>query len=78
MNIKNLGPAYNDTGYICIYEDGLSLRPDYVTRVFIKTVIKLGIQARFHDLRHFYATFLLAAGVPAKIISERLGHSDVF
>ncbi|WP_322785334.1 tyrosine-type recombinase/integrase [Carboxydothermus ferrireducens] len=30
-----------------------------------------------HDLRHFHATFLLAAGVPAKIISESLGHSDI-
>ncbi|NYE58062.1 hypothetical protein [Carboxydothermus ferrireducens] len=40
---KNLfGPTYNNSGYICVYEDGLPLRPDYVTRVFIKTVRKLG------------------------------------
>lgn len=30
---------------------------------------------RFHDLRHSHATFLLLAGVPVKVISERLGHS---
>lgn len=31
---------------------------------------------RFHDLRHSHATYLLASGVPIKIISERLGHSS--
>lgn len=29
----------------------------------------------FHDLRHFYATLMLAAGVHPKIVSEALGHS---
>lgn len=31
---------------------------------------------RFHDLRHSHATFLMLAGVPVKVISERLGHSS--
>lgn len=30
---------------------------------------------RFHDLRHTHATLLLKAGVPLKVVSERLGHS---
>ena len=30
---------------------------------------------RFHDLRHASATYLLKAGVPVPIVSERLGHS---
>ena len=32
---------------------------------------------RLHDLRHSYATAALAAGVPAKVMSERLGHASV-
>jgi len=32
---------------------------------------------RIHDLRHTAATLLLGAGVPAKIVSERLGHATV-
>lgn len=32
---------------------------------------------RFHDLRHSHATQLLREGVHAKVISERLGHSDI-
>ena len=30
---------------------------------------------RFHDLRHVSATYMLQAGVPVKVVSERLGHS---
>jgi integrase len=32
---------------------------------------------RFHDLRHTCATLLLSRGVPVKVVSEMLGHSDV-
>lgn len=33
--------------------------------------------AALHGLRHTHATSLIAAGVPVKVISERLGHSSV-
>jgi len=32
---------------------------------------------RFHDLRHTSATLLLAAGVPPKVVQERLGQSQI-
>jgi integrase len=32
---------------------------------------------RFHDLRHTHATLLLSKGVNVKVISERLGHSNI-
>jgi integrase len=32
---------------------------------------------RFHDIRHSAATILLAMGVPAKVIQELLGHSNI-
>lgn len=31
---------------------------------------------RLHDLRHTHATLALKAGVPVKVISERLGHES--
>ena len=39
---------------------------------------RVGLPAiRLHDVRHSYATAALAAGIPAKIVSERLGHANV-
>jgi integrase len=32
---------------------------------------------RVHDIRHTHATALLRAGQPVKVVSERLGHTDV-
>jgi integrase len=32
---------------------------------------------RFHDLRHSAATILLSMGVPAKVVQEILGHSQI-
>ncbi len=37
---------------------------------------KLGITLGFHDLRHYYASWLIKAGVPITEVSRRLGHSD--
>jgi integrase len=31
---------------------------------------------RLHDLRHTHATALLLAGVPAHVVSQRLGHAS--
>ena len=31
---------------------------------------------RLHDLRHTHATLAMQAGVPIKVISERLGHES--
>ncbi|MFF2885572.1 tyrosine-type recombinase/integrase [Paenibacillus sp. NPDC057967] len=45
-------------------------------RSFIK---KHGLRyIRFHDLHHTAVTLLINQGVHAKIISERLGHGDIF
>lgn len=43
-----------------------------------KTLQSLNLpHIRFHDLRHTYATLMLKAGIPSKIVSERLGHASV-
>jgi Phage integrase family len=34
-------------------------------------------KVRLHDVRHSYATAALAAGIPAKVVSERLGHENI-
>jgi integrase len=37
----------------------------------------IGLDIRFHDLRHTSATLLLEAGIPANVVQERLGHADL-
>ncbi len=51
--------------------------PNEVTKDFIRVRKAVGLAAvRLHDLRHFAATRLLAAGVPVRTVSGRLGHSN--
>jgi integrase len=39
--------------------------------------VRLAPQVRLHDLRHTAATLLLAQGVPARVLMEVLGHSQI-
>lgn len=52
----------------------VSCSPDYVTRNFGRLVRRLGLSCRFHDLRHYCASYLHAIGVPDQYIQQRLGH----
>lgn len=64
--------------YIFHWEDGRPIDPNYVSKNFPKALSSRKIpQIRFHDLRHTHATLLRKLNVDAKVISERLGHSDV-
>ena len=59
-------------------EFGSELRPDRVSAAF-KRAVKTTPGVRripLHGLRHTHATLLLKAGVPVKVVSERLGHQD--
>lgn len=51
--------------------------PNEVTKRFIRLRRKADLEGvRLHDLRHFAATRLLAAGVPVRTVSGRLGHAN--
>ena len=73
-----LGPAYQDNGLVFCREDGTPMHPDNVSKTFKRLAKAAGLpQIRLHDLRHSHATHCLEAGVHAKVVSERLGHSTV-
>lgn len=40
-----------------------------------RDIAKLGFKFSLHSLRHYYASVLLAEGLPEKYIQDRLGHS---
>jgi integrase len=49
-----------------------------ITRRFQRMLLEAGLpRQRFHDLRHACASLLLAQGVPARVVMETLGHSEV-
>jgi integrase len=58
--------------------DGSSPNPEAFSNLFHKLSKRAGLRPiRLHDLRHSYATAALAAGVPVKVVSQRLGHADI-
>jgi integrase len=59
-------------------EDGRPLRSQYAARHFHALAQQSGLRPiRLHDLRHTNATLALQAGVALKVVSERLGHSQI-
>jgi integrase len=67
-----------DSGLVFTMPDGAPIHPNRFSLWFRTRVRAANLPAiRLHDLRHSYATAGLAAGVPPKVISERLGHATV-
>ena len=60
------------------HESGIEpWRPDRVSLAFRRLCAELELPGiRFHDLRHFAATNLLAAGIDVRTVSGRLGHAN--
>lgn len=54
----------------------VGLTPDAITRRFGRICAKMGVKYRFHDLRHYQASVMLAEGIPDKYAMERMGHSS--
>lgn len=52
----------------------VTFNPDSFTKRFVRLRKKYGITCRLHDLRHYYASPMLALGVPDKYAIERMGH----
>ncbi len=72
------GEAWHDRDFVFDRGDGRPLDPSDFTRAFKRVAAKVGLSnTRLHDIRHGFATALLAQGVHPKIVSEALGHSSV-
>jgi integrase len=72
------GAGWTDSGLVFVDEVGVPPHPETITRCWREAVRRAGLPAiRLHDARHTAATVMLRAGIPVKVVSQRLGHADV-
>ncbi|MDG4656915.1 tyrosine-type recombinase/integrase [Ectobacillus antri] len=72
------GEGFNPLDLVFPSENGNIMDPDNFSRQFRKIVEKLQVKKiSLHGLRHTHATILMKAGVNAKVVADRLGHSRV-
>lgn len=73
-----LGLRPKDDSLVFAEPDGSPIHPDLYSQTFDRLAAASDVpRIRLHDLRHTHATILLKEGVPAKVVSERLGHANV-
>ncbi len=74
-----LGAAWQNHDLVFPSEVGTPSTHSNITQVYKRVLknAKLRTSLRLYDLRHTHATLLLKAGVHAKVVSERLGHSTI-
>jgi integrase len=65
-------------GLVFMTETGQPMSGAVVTHRFQAVLKKAGLpRQRFHDLRHAAASFMLAQGVPMRVVMDVLGHSEI-
>ena len=63
-------------GWVVTDSNGRPVHPHAISQAFERVAPNAGVPVvRLHDVRHTHATLLIASGVPAKVVSERLGHA---
>jgi integrase len=73
----NWGEGYRENDLVVTKENGEPIHPHSFSQAFERIVAQAGVRRiRLHDLRHTHATIAVKAGVPVKVISERLGHES--
>ena len=72
------GKKFNKMNLVFCSKKGTIIEPRRLNTTLWKIMKKSGISpASFHSLRHTFATRALENGIPAKVVQEILGHSDV-
>jgi integrase len=75
---QRLARTPNPAGLVFISPNGNPVHQHVLAKQFERLIEAAGVpRIRFHDTRHTSATLLMEAGVHAKIVAERLGHSSI-
>jgi integrase len=74
---KAVGNRWTERGAVFTGSYGEYMSKNYINLQFKRLLEKHGFpDIHIHDLRHANASLLINMGVPVKVISEHLGHSD--
>jgi len=72
------GEAWAGLDLVFCREDGSPIHPQTATYWFQRAAAEAGLPViPLHGLRHSCASAALEAGVPAKLVQERLGHNSI-
>lgn len=75
--VTELGREPTERELVVCAEDSNPIHPQSFSHAFTRVIERAGLRPiRLHDLRHTHATIAVQAGVPVKVISERLGHES--
>ena len=71
--------AKDSSGQVFLGPGGKRMDPDYFDQfIFGRVAAHAGLpNVRFHDLRHFFASMLIAQGESAKYVCDQMGHSSI-
>ena len=71
------GNAFEDSGLIVTFPDGKPYRPNYISELVTKFIIKNGFPPlHLHELRHSFASIANNLGIPLYNIGRALGHAS--
>jgi integrase len=68
-----------DSAYVVAGKAEAFVDPDFFeASIWRQIVERAGLKGtRFHDLRHFFASMLIAQGETAKYVCDQMGHSSI-
>ncbi len=76
--LSALGKKWSKDDLVFVREDGEGYHPQRLRIMLADRARAVGLPPiKLHALRHGHATAALEAGVPMKVVSERLGHSGI-
>ena len=72
-----LGDGYIETDYVCTFDNGKVITPNYLSKNFHKVIESSNLpHVRLHDLRHSSVSNKLSMGFTSVQVSEWHGHSS--
>jgi integrase len=75
---KNAMEGWEDSGLVFTTSIGTPINPGNLARAYKTLIRKAGVtNIRFHDLRHTAASLSIRRGDSAKLVADRLGHTNV-